>query len=167
MKTSLVRLAAALPMLMLAACTQVTPPPPDTRAADEKALRDLDAASLTAWNNKNADMIASFYTDDAAIAIPGVPLIHGKEAMRTGLKDTLMDPNFKLTFSPNAVETAGGVLGYVRGSYTVVATDPKTKKPSTEDGNYLIVYKKQADGSWKIVNDFATAAPAPPPPQGK
>jgi ketosteroid isomerase-like protein len=46
----------------------------------------------------------------------------------------------------------------------VTTSDPKTKKPLVEKGNYLTVYKKQADGSWKISNDFATpespAAPA-------
>lgn len=168
MKTSVVRLAAAAALLMLGACTQTTPAPPDTRAADEKVLRDLDAASLTAWNNKNAEMVASFYTDDATIAIPNAPVIQGKAAMQAALKDLVTDPNFKLSFSPTAVETVGGVLGYVRGTYMVTATDPRTKKPTDENGNYLIIYKKQADGSWKITNDFATpAAPPPPPPQSK
>jgi uncharacterized protein (TIGR02246 family) len=166
MRTFVFRLAAAASLLMLAACTQAPAPAADTRAADEKALRDLDAASLTAWNNKNAEMIASFYTDDATIAIPGAPLIQGKTALQSGLKDTLADPNFKLSFSPNSVETAGGVLGYVRGTYMVSMTDPRTKKSSDENGNYLIVYKKQADGSWKIINDFATPA-APPPPSAQ
>ena len=33
-------------------------------------------------------------------------------------------------------------------------TDPKAKKPVTDKGKYVTVYKKQADGSWKAVADI-------------
>ena len=33
-------------------------------------------------------------------------------------------------------------------------TNPKTKKPVTDKGKYVTVYKKQADGSWKAVADI-------------
>ena len=150
--------------LALAACTQAPSAPPDTRAADEKALRDQDAASLAAWNSKDPEKVAALYADDATMVIPNAPPIHGKEAMRSGLKEALADPNFKLDFSPTSAEASkSGDLGYVKGTYTVTASDPKIKKPTVEKGNYLIVYKKQADGYWKIINDFASPeAPAAP-----
>jgi ketosteroid isomerase-like protein len=56
-----------------------------------------------------------------------------------------------------------GDLGYVRGTYTEIATDPKTKKRSMEKGNYVTVYKKQADGGWKIIEDINTPDSAPTP----
>ena len=150
--------------LVLAACTQAPSAPADSRAADEKALRDQDAASLAAWNSKDPEKVVALYADDATMVIPNAPAIHGKEAMRSGLKEALADPNFKLDFSPTGAEASkSGDLGYVKGTYTVTASDPKVKKPTVEKGNYLIVYKKQADGSWKIINDFASpeAAAAP------
>jgi uncharacterized protein (TIGR02246 family) len=156
-------LAAAFSVLpWLTGCTQAPPPVPDTRAADEKALRDADAAALAAWGSKDADKVAALYADDASVAIPNAPLIQGKQAFRDGIKEAMADPNFKLDFHPTAVEAAkSGDLGFVKGVYTVVASDPKTKKATTEKGNYLIAYKKQADGSWKIINDFASPeAPA-------
>ena len=39
-------------------------------------------------------------------------------------------------------------------------TDPATKKPKTESGHYLTVYRKAADGSWQAVEDFITPGPA-------
>jgi ketosteroid isomerase-like protein len=35
----------------------------------------------------------------------------------------------------------------------MTVTNPKTKKPVTDKGKYLMVYTKQADGSWKVVAD--------------
>jgi hypothetical protein len=36
--------------------------------------------------------------------------------------------------------------------------------PLTDKGNYVTVYRKQPDGTWKLVVDIGnTALPAPPP----
>jgi ketosteroid isomerase-like protein len=40
-------------------------------------------------------------------------------------------------------------------------TDKATNKPAESRGSYLTVYKKQADSSWKAVEDFITPGPAP------
>jgi ketosteroid isomerase-like protein len=36
------------------------------------------------------------------------------------------------------------------------------KQPSTEKGNYVVVWQKQADGVWKVVRDV----PVSDPPEG-
>jgi uncharacterized protein (TIGR02246 family) len=164
MKTRLALALAGPLLLALPACTQAPTAPPDTRADDEKALRDQEAGALAAWVAKDADKVASFYADDATVVIPNAPAIHGREALRGGLKEVFADANFKLEFNPAGVEASkGGDLGYVKGAYTVTQTDPKTKKAVTEKGNYLMVYKKQADGSWRIINDWASSeGPAAP-----
>jgi ketosteroid isomerase-like protein len=33
-------------------------------------------------------------------------------------------------------------------------TDQATKKPFTDQGNYLRVYRKQVDGAWKVVQEM-------------
>jgi ketosteroid isomerase-like protein len=46
----------------------------------------------------------------------------------------------------------------------MTTTDPKTKKPVTDKGKYLIAYKKQADGTWKVVADMESSdMPLPAP----
>ena len=74
----------------------------------------------------------------------------------------LADPNFAVTFAATKVDAAGsGDLAYTQGTYSMTASDPKTKAPVTEKGKYLTVYRKQADGSWKAVEDtFMGDAPA-------
>jgi ketosteroid isomerase-like protein len=40
-------------------------------------------------------------------------------------------------------------------------TNPKNKKPVEDKGSYLTVFKKQADGGWKAIEDINTSEIAP------
>ncbi len=42
---------------------------------------------------------------------------------------------------------------YSVGTYSMTVSD-RDKKPVTDKGKYVTVYKKQADGSWKAVHDM-------------
>jgi len=156
---------AVLAALVLVACEQAPPPaPPDTRAADEKALRDDEAAWNKDWARKDLDRIVSHYAEDASLEIPDVPLLGKKDDMKAALKMVLADPNWSISFASDKVEVAkGGDLAYMQGHYTLTDTDAKTKKKVTEKGKYVTVFKKQADGSWKAVQDINNedATPAP------
>lgn len=155
-------LIPATAFVLLTACTQAPPPaPPDTRAADEQAIRDQETAAQQAWAAKDTDKVAALYADDATVMLPNTPVMTGKQAIEPGFKAALADPNFSLIIQNASVEASkSGDLGFVRGTYTVQSSDPKTKKATVEKGNYVLVYKKQADGSWKIVAD--TAIPEAP-----
>jgi len=63
---------------------------------------------------------------------------------------------------PVQVEVSrGGDLGYARGTYELTATDPANKKAATEKGRFVTIFRKEADGSWKAVQDINNAeAPA-------
>ena len=80
------------------------------------------------------------------------------------LKEMMADPNFAMTFNTVKVEApTSGEFGYTRGTYTMTMTDSKSKKVLRESGKYLTVYRRQADGSWKIVDDINNPdAPASP-----
>jgi hypothetical protein len=45
----------------------------------------------------------------------------------------------------------------------MTVSNPKTKKPITDKGNFLTLYRKQNDGSWKATEDF-NASEIPPSP---
>lgn len=71
------------------------------------------------------------------------------------------DANFDVSFSSDKIETSGD-LAYSRGRFTEKHSDAANKPVSTS-GSYITVYKKQADGSWKVVEDFTAAEPAAAP----
>ena len=150
----------AILVVMAVACsnapTATTAPaaPPDTRAADVQAVKDLEVAWVKDAATKDAAKWAAYFTDDGAGLYPGAPTVTGKEALITSMKPMLADPNFALTFASNkTVASKGGDMVYSWGTYSLTMTNPKTKKPMTDHGKFLTVYMKQTDGSWKAVAD--------------
>ena len=146
----------ALAALTLGCSTAPAPPPtpPDTRAADVQAVKDVEAAWHKDMATKDADKFASYFADDASGLYPWAATLNGKAAIKAAIAPYFADPNFAFTFqSTRVVAAKGGDMVYSEGTYSWTMTNPKTKKPMTDKGKYLTVYMKQADGSWKAVAD--------------
>jgi uncharacterized protein (TIGR02246 family) len=150
--------------MLLGACSETPAPAPDTSAADQKALKDGEVAWASDWAAKDLDKIVSHYADDADVLNPDTPIMKGKDAIRTGIGGLLTDKGLSLSFTTVSAQVSkGGDLGYTEGTYSMTMTNPKSKKVVTEKGKYVTVYKKQADGSWKAIEDINNAdAPAAP-----
>ncbi len=133
------------------ACRQA---PPDTLVADERAVRNADRATLKAAQAKDLERNLSFYTDDASVFPPNAPIATGKEAIHTFLAQGFENAGFAIDWQPTKVEVSrGGDLAYTQGTYELTMNDPKGK-PVTERGKYVNVWKKQPDGTWKMVADI-------------
>jgi uncharacterized protein (TIGR02246 family) len=151
-------------LLLLTGCSDTPAPPADTSAADLKTIKDGEIAWAGDWATKDPDKLVSHYADDASVLTPDMPIMTGKDAIRSGLKGLLADKNLSFSATTvSAVVSKGGDLAYTQGTYSMTMTSPKTKKLVTETGKYVTVYKKQADGTWKAVEDIDNAdAPATP-----
>jgi ketosteroid isomerase-like protein len=151
--------------VLLTGCTNATP---DTHDADVAALKDTEAAWVKDAATKDVDKWVAHYTDDASVLLPNTPILTGKAAISGGLKPMLSDPNFAVTFGATKLDVAkSGELGYTQGTYSLTLSNPKTKAPIIEQGKYLTVYRKQADGTWKAVEDTFMADAPPPGPAAK
>ena len=150
---------SAVPVVALAMLTGcATPPPPavDHRAEALKQVQAAEAAAIQAFGKRDAGQSASLYASDAALMMTNMPIVKGED-IKPLMKEMMADPNFSMTFDTQKIEASkSGELGYTRGAYKLTSTDPKTKKVVRESGKYLTVYARQADGSWRIVDDIAT-----------
>jgi uncharacterized protein (TIGR02246 family) len=129
-------------------------PPPDTRKADEAAIRAASADWSKASQAKDLDKATSYYADDAVFFVNNGARVKGKDAIKMAWKSELATPGPGLTFETTYVEVArSGDLAYEYGTY-----DEKTEvtkgKIKDEKGKYVVVWKKQPDGSWKAVADI-------------
>jgi uncharacterized protein (TIGR02246 family) len=158
--TAVSLLAAAL---LTMGCSQPAPAePPDTRAQDEMAIRDAEKAWVAASQAKDPDKFAAFYTDDAVLMLPDAPEMSGKAAIHDAIASFMKDPAFALSFETKAVEVArSGDMAYELSTHTITSTDAKTRKPVTGTGHGVIVWKKQADGSWRVRVDVPVSDPPP------
>src|SRR5262245_32970687 len=100
----LLPVSAALWMLGCAAPAPA--PPPDTREADIKAVKDTETAWVRDVATKDVEKFASYYADDASVLMPGTPIVNGKQAIKDALKPMLADPNFALSFQTNKADAA-------------------------------------------------------------
>lgn len=154
-------IALTLGFLILTGCSQA--PVPDNREADARAFREGEVAAFVKdWSGNDAGRIADHYADDGNLMVPNSPAMTGKDSIGKGMKGALADPNWSLALQPVQVEVSrGNDLGYTRGTYVLTATDQATSKAVTEKGRFVAIFRKQADGSWKAVQDINNAeAPA-------
>lgn len=130
---------------------------PDTRAADEAAIRSGSGEMSNAAGAKDLEKVLTAYADDASMFAPNAPIATGKEAIRQAWSQFMGSPGYALSWQATKVEVArSGDLGYEVGTYELTLNDAKGK-PGTTPGKYVVVWKKQADGSWKIVADIFNA----------
>jgi uncharacterized protein (TIGR02246 family) len=136
-------------------------------AADEQALRDLDAQWSAAAGAKDLDKTVPYYADDAIVMPPNASAATTKEAIRSAWKEMLTTPGAAISWKATKVEVAkAGDLAYVSGTYEETMTDASGQSVK-DHGKYVEIFKKQADGTWKVVadiwnSDLPASAPAAP-----
>jgi uncharacterized protein (TIGR02246 family) len=154
--------------LSVAACDRAASPAAENVAATAKGTAaDAEAVKLAfaAFNSdiatENLDSIRAHYASDAVMIIPGQAPFKGIDAIMEDYKQFAADPAGK--YVPGAETTeihSGGDVAYGEVTYQTTFTNPKTKAVETRDRYNLTVYKKQSDGSWKIVRDVNTDVPS-------
>ncbi|MBI4420269.1 MAG: DUF4440 domain-containing protein, partial [Gemmatimonadetes bacterium] len=60
-----------------------------------------------------------------------------------------------------------GDLAYVHGRYSLMVTPPGASAASKDEGKYVVLWKKQADGTWRATlgifnSDLPLPTPEPP-----
>ncbi len=145
--------AAAFIACFATACAQQQPAaPPDTRAADEAAIRAADADWVKAAAAKDLEKCMSYYADDAVFLSSGAPASVGKDNIRKNIQGLLAAPvQMNVTVASVTVARSGD-LAMDRGTVEATVTDKKGKS-TTNTSEYVLVCKKMPDGSWKIAAD--------------
>jgi uncharacterized protein (TIGR02246 family) len=166
---SLWLLATAATAMALGGCTNSNPL---GGGSNPDKVKKAIAADEAKWNQqfkaKDTEGLVDHYADNAYFIVPGMAGAEGSTPIRQAYANASTDPAFEVHFSSDKID-ASGDLAYARGHFDEKYTDKKTGKVMADSGSYLTVYKKQDDGSWKAVEDFAAADPdsTKPVPPGK
>lgn len=136
--------------------------PRSDRAELERSLRHADSTLTAVIAAKDLDGTTALYDENAELLPVAEPAVVGREAIRREWADILGIPGFASTASLTRVDVSDdGTLGYTRGTYqtTMTGTDGR---PVVERGKWVTVWRRQSDGTWRIVQDI-TNTDAPPP----
>jgi uncharacterized protein (TIGR02246 family) len=160
--------AAAFIACFATACGQQQPAaPPDTRAADEATIRAADADWGKAAEAKDLEKCMSYYTEDAVFLASGVPATVGKDNIQKVIQGLLAAPGLKFTINIASVTVArSGDLAMDQGTVEETTTDKKGRSV-TNTSQYVLVWKKMTDGSWKIAADTSANQKPPARPAAK
>jgi ketosteroid isomerase-like protein len=122
-------------------------------------LKQLEGEFMKAAAEKGSRGYMSYYADDAVELPNNNPIIQGK----TNIAETmgfLDDKTNHLMWTPVGADiSASGDLGYTYGNYEFQS--PGEDGTTTVYGKYTSIWKKQKDGSWKVVLDMGNASPVP------
>lgn len=124
----------------------------DSSSADARAIKARSELWSKAGSVKDSASFVTFYADDATVMLPNEPAIKGMDAIKAVMTPMMQDPNFSLSFTTDKVEVSG-ILAYTQGAVSFKSTG-RDGKPLADTGKYLTVWKKQADGSWKAIEDI-------------
>lgn len=96
----------------------------------------------------------SFFAEDASIFPPGNPIITGIDEIRAFYEKAGFDPK-RLSWKPVKAEvSSSGDIGYTFGYWEMKDTSPDETISSR--GKYVTVWKRQADGNWKVIADIGS-----------
>jgi len=154
MKLSILALVAAT-LVALAASAGSRPSAAPSKATAE-TLKQLEGVFMQAAAEKGSAGYMSYYSDDAVELPNGADAIVGKTNIAAGM-GFLDDKNNRLTWAPIGADiSVSGDLGYTYGTFEFRSKD-KDGKQTVDRGKYMTVWKRQADGSWKVAVDMGNS----------
>ncbi|WP_375770090.1 nuclear transport factor 2 family protein [Archangium gephyra] len=155
----------AVGMLLLSGCA-TTPVAPRAATPEEEALMRTDREFNAATQARGVEGWVSFFAENGSMMRDKGP-ITGHEAIRAAVAPGFSNPDLSLTWEPQRAEiTPGGRLGYTTGRFLSVRKDANGQRVEAR-GTYMNIWRKQPDGSWKVVVDIGDSDEAPPPPPTK
>ena len=124
--------------------------------ATADTLRQLEAEFMKATAERGSQGYISYYAEDAVEVPNNDAIIQGKTNIAKTM-EFLDDKNNHLTWTPVGADiSASGDMGYTYGTYEFTSSD-RNGKPVVDHGKYASIWKKQKDGSWKVVLDMGNA----------
>jgi len=112
---------------------------------------DIEFSKLSEEKGMN-EAFFTYLAKDGVLLRPNSLPIEGIGTIKERLSKS-PDENFTLTWKPSFADVSkSGDLGYTYGIYEFKTTD-QNSIPLIAKGTYITIWKKQIDGTWKVVLD--------------
>jgi uncharacterized protein (TIGR02246 family) len=145
------RLATLSTVLLAAGVGGCAPAAPSFTDADADALRAAPGQFTSAMLAGNWDAFNNtLLTNDVVFLPPNGTAIEGREAVVAFLQTF---PKLA-SFTATATDVAGaGDWAYIRGTFSFT-TAADSAPAMTEQGKFLSIHRRDADGTWRITHDI-------------
>lgn len=116
------------------------------------AVEEGNAKFSEAFERGDSAALAALYTQDAIVFPPGGEMVKGRQAIGEFWKATRQSGVKSATLTTVDVGESGD-LAYEVGT-VLLTIQPEGKEPATASAKYVVVWKRQADGSWQLHRDI-------------
>ncbi len=140
-----VAIGVLFPAFLTAACNSAS-----TRdlAADRQAIAAATAQFQAAENAGSVDQFRSYFTHDLVMMGPNEPPVTGGDSVAALMR--VFHAAFAVQVEYNSQEiVVFGDWAFDRGTERYTLTPKAGGAPIRKSGNYLYLYQRQEDGSWK------------------
>ncbi|MDF1560230.1 MAG: nuclear transport factor 2 family protein [Bacteroidales bacterium] len=122
----------------------------------KSSIEEINSRFVDLFGSGNADTLASFYTADAHLMIPGAPAMSGTDNIVTYWQGAINAGINNVKLETTDVSGCGNeVIEY--GKYTIFAGD----NFAVDNGKFIVIWKK-AGKEWKIFRDIFNSDNPPP-----
>ena len=147
------------PLLLLALLQGCAGPAeaPDAQQMEawKAEIMEADRAFDALTAQEGADGWVSFFSDAGAMVVEGVGEVRGTDAIRQMIEPGFADPSASLRWEPQRAEVSqSGDLGYTVGRFRNIVVDSTGAEQVVRQGLYVSIWRRQADGSWKVEMDL-------------
>ena len=110
-------------------------------------VADLTRQFINAWNSKDTTKIDSLLADDVQLLQADAHYSGKVQVMQNWVSQSVGVIN---NLKTNAVSTdADGHMAYEAGTFSVDVAAPNSQ-PAVGEGNYILIWKFNSNGSWKV-----------------
>ena len=152
------RLACVVCLIALSVFPKVVMGSEDPAAEARAAIEKANAAFEAEFEAGKSAALGAMYTEDAIAFPPGAEMVKGRSAIAQLWKETMGSGVKKIDLVTLDVGVSGDVA-HETGTVQLTIT-PEGKGSITGMAKYLVVWKRQTDGSWKIHRDIWNDLPA-------
>ena len=124
----------------------------------QAAIEAANAKFSEAFARGDAKALSAMYTTDAIVFPPDGEMIRGNEAIGDFWKAT-RDGGVQSAALTTIDVGRSGDVAYEVGTVSLTI-QPAGKEPTTAIAKYVVVWKRQTDGSWKLHRDIWNSLPA-------
>ncbi|MFN2563454.1 MAG: DUF4440 domain-containing protein [Gemmatimonadaceae bacterium] len=133
--------------------------------AVREAIEASNSRYADALKRGDTTTLAGTYTDDAIVMMANMERWRGPEGVRRGFAGFLSQMAVKDAKFTTEDVMLGGDLAVETGNYELTF-QPKSGGEIKDKGKYVGVWKRQSDGSWKMIRDIANSdMPTSAPPR--
>lgn len=118
----------------------------------QKSIEEVNATYSKAIQEGNLAGVIAGYTDDATMVPPDGELIKGKQAIEEYYRMLFQMGMKEVVLTTIEVEGSGGTV-YEIGK-TRVRIQPEGQEAIQDSSKYLVIWKRQGDGTWKVHVDI-------------